>query len=90
MTQAEFDEFEAANVHGAGHCNELGTASTIAALVEALGMSLPGTAAIPANDRGRVRHRGGDGCAGGRAGARRAAAAADRHRRGARQRDHGC
>ena len=50
MTQAEFDEYEAANVHGAGHCNELGTASTIAALVEALGMSLPGTAAIPAGD----------------------------------------
>src|SRR5262245_42032196 len=54
MTQDEFDEYEAANVHGAGHCNELGTASTIAALVEALGMSLPGTAAIPANDRARA------------------------------------
>ncbi len=37
----------------AGHCNEMGTASTMAALVEALGMSLPGTAAIPAVDGGR-------------------------------------
>ena len=90
MTQAEFDEYEAANVHGAGHCNELGTASTIAALVEALGMSLPGTAAIPAGDpRARAR-RGGDGRARGRARARGPAPAADRHRRGARQRDHAC
>ena len=55
MTQEEFDEYEAASVHGAGHCNELGTASTVAALVEALGMSLPGTAAIPAGDPARAR-----------------------------------
>src|SRR5262245_26192343 len=54
MTQEEFDEYEVANVHGTGHCNELGTASTIAALVEAMGMSLPGTAAIPAGDRARA------------------------------------
>jgi dihydroxy-acid dehydratase len=54
MTQAEFDELEAAAVHGAGHCNELGTASTLAAVVEALGMSLPGSAAIPAGDPARV------------------------------------
>jgi dihydroxy-acid dehydratase len=55
MSQAEFDELEVAAVHGAGHCSELGTASTLAALVEALGMSLPGTAAIPAGDPGRAR-----------------------------------
>src|SRR5262245_46056465 len=61
MTQAEFDELERAAVHGAGHCNELGTASTIAALVEALGMSLPGTAAIPAGDAARVRAAGATG-----------------------------
>jgi dihydroxy-acid dehydratase len=54
MTAAEFDELEAAAVHGAGHCNELGTASTLAAVVEALGMSLPGSAAIPAGDPARV------------------------------------
>jgi dihydroxy-acid dehydratase len=55
MTQAEFDQLEAASVHGAGHCNELGTASTMASLVEALGMCLPGTAAIPALDGARAR-----------------------------------
>jgi dihydroxy-acid dehydratase len=54
MTQAEFDELEAAAATPFGHCNELGTASTIAALVEALGMCLPDTAALPANDPGRV------------------------------------
>jgi dihydroxy-acid dehydratase len=53
MTQAEFDELEAAATPSYGHCNELGTASTMSALVEALGMSLPGTAAIPAVDARR-------------------------------------
>ena len=37
-----------------GHCNELGTASTLAAVVEAIGMSLPGSAAIPAVDARRA------------------------------------
>src|SRR5256886_13802281 len=37
MTQAEFDEFERASVASVGHCNEMGTASTMAAVVEALG-----------------------------------------------------
>ena len=36
---------------GAGHCNVMGTASTMACVAEALGMALPGTAAIPALDR---------------------------------------
>jgi dihydroxy-acid dehydratase len=55
MSEAEFDEFEAAATPGFGHCNEMGTASTMASLVEALGMSLPGTASIPAVDAARVR-----------------------------------
>jgi dihydroxy-acid dehydratase len=55
MTQAEFDELEQASAASVGHCNEMGTASTMAAVVEALGMSLPGTAAIPAVDAERVR-----------------------------------
>ena len=55
MTQAEFDELEAAAATPYGHCNELGTASTLAALVEGLGMCLPGTAAIPAGDPARAR-----------------------------------
>ena len=53
MTQEEFDQLEAAATPSYGHCNELGTASTMSALAEALGMSLPGTAAIPAVDARR-------------------------------------
>jgi dihydroxy-acid dehydratase len=53
MTQAEFDELEAAATPSYGHCNEMGTASTMTSLVEALGMSLPGTASIPAVDARR-------------------------------------
>ena len=37
-----------------GHCNTMGTASTMNALAEALGMSLPGCAAIPAPFRERM------------------------------------
>jgi len=55
MTEAEFQELERASSTGIGHCNEMGTASTMAAVVEALGMSLPGTATIPAPDPARVR-----------------------------------
>src|SRR5204863_7864523 len=38
-----------------GHCNTLGTASTMNALAEALGLSLPGCAAIPAPYRERAQ-----------------------------------
>src|SRR4051812_6243138 len=55
MSEAEFDELEAAATPSFGHCNELGTASTMASLVEALGMCLPGTASIPAVDAARAR-----------------------------------
>jgi dihydroxy-acid dehydratase len=55
MSETEFDELEASAGPSVGTCNELGTASTMAALVEALGMCLPGTATIPAVDAGRKR-----------------------------------
>jgi dihydroxy-acid dehydratase len=55
MTEAEFDELEAVSTTSVGHCNEMGTASTMASLVEALGLCLPGTASIPAVDAARVR-----------------------------------
>ena len=55
MTEEEFDELEASATPTFGHCNELGTASTMAALVEALGMSLPGSATIPAVHAARYR-----------------------------------
>jgi dihydroxy-acid dehydratase len=55
MTQREFDELEAASTPSYGHCNEMGTASTMTSLVEGLGMCLPGTASIPAVDARRRR-----------------------------------
>jgi dihydroxy-acid dehydratase len=55
MTQAEFDELEAAATPSIGHCNEMGTASTMTSVVEALGMALPGTASIPAVEAARYR-----------------------------------
>ena len=55
MSQQEFDELEAAAATPFGHCNEMGTASTMTSIVEALGMCLPGTASIPAVDAGRAR-----------------------------------
>ncbi|HET8605451.1 MAG TPA: dihydroxy-acid dehydratase [Gaiellaceae bacterium] len=55
MTAEEFAELEAAATPSVGTCNEMGTASTMAALVEALGMCLPGTATIPAVAAARQR-----------------------------------
>jgi dihydroxy-acid dehydratase len=48
MDADEMAELEGSLQPTVGHCNEMGTASTMAAVVEALGLSLPGTAAIPA------------------------------------------
>src|SRR5262249_43322974 len=55
MTGEEFAELEAAATPGFGHCNSMGTASTMTSLGEALGMALPGTASIPAVDAARTR-----------------------------------
>jgi dihydroxy-acid dehydratase len=49
----EFTELIASSAPSAGHCNTMGTASTMNSLAEALGMSLPGCAAIPAPHRDR-------------------------------------
>jgi dihydroxy-acid dehydratase len=49
----EFIDIVAASAPSAGHCNTRGTASTMNAMAEALGMSLPGCAAIPAPYRER-------------------------------------
>ena len=54
MSKADYDALEAALIPSFGHCNELGTASTLAGVVEALGMCLPDTAAIPAADARRA------------------------------------
>ena len=53
MSQADFREAESCMSRSAGHCNTMGTASTMASVVESLGMSLPYNAAIPAVDSRR-------------------------------------
>ena len=50
LTQKEFVEAEACMTRTPGHCAVMGTASTMATMVEALGLSLPQNAAIPAAD----------------------------------------
>ncbi|MCU0325360.1 MAG: dihydroxy-acid dehydratase [Spirosomaceae bacterium] len=50
MTEAEFEEAESCMSRSIGHCSTMGTASTMACMVEALGLTLPGIAAIPAAD----------------------------------------
>jgi dihydroxy-acid dehydratase len=53
LDTAGFIELIASSAPSAGHCNTMGTASTMNSLAEALGMSLPGCAAIPAPYRDR-------------------------------------
>ena len=53
MKIEEFFEAESCMHRSKGHCMTMGTASTMASMVEALGMSLPGNAAIPAVDARR-------------------------------------
>lgn len=50
MTADDFHESEKAMIRSKGHCNTMGTASTMGAMAEALGMTIPGTAGIPAPD----------------------------------------
>ena len=53
MTLQDFMDAEAGMSRSAGHCMTMGTASTMASMVEALGMGLPSNAAIPAADSRR-------------------------------------
>lgn len=55
ITLDQYAEIENALARSTGHCMVMGTASTMAALAEALGMALPGNAAIPAPDSRRLR-----------------------------------
>jgi dihydroxy-acid dehydratase len=57
----EFLDIVAASAPSIGHCNTMGTASTMNAMAEALGMSLPGCAAIPApyRERGQIAYETG-------------------------------
>ncbi len=53
MEQEELRNIEAAMCRSCGHCAVMGTASSMASMVESLGLSLPGNAAIPAADSRR-------------------------------------
>ena len=57
----EFMNIVASSAPSVGHCNTMGTASTMNSLAEALGMSLPGCAAIPApyRERGQIAYETG-------------------------------
>jgi dihydroxy-acid dehydratase len=50
LSEDLFLSAESAMIRSKGHCNTMGTASTMALLTEALGMTLPGAAGIPAAD----------------------------------------
>src|SRR3954449_8650085 len=50
LSQAAFLESESSMIRSRGHCNTMGTASTMGLLAEALGTVLPGTAGTPAPD----------------------------------------
>jgi dihydroxy-acid dehydratase len=55
MNYEEFLDLVGSSAPSIGHCNTMGTASTMNALAEALGLSLPGCAAIPAPYRERAQ-----------------------------------
>ncbi|MEU7748279.1 IlvD/Edd family dehydratase [Nonomuraea sp. NPDC049158] len=50
LSEAEFLRSESSMIRSKGHCNTMGTASTMGLLAEALGMTLPGLAGTPAPD----------------------------------------
>jgi dihydroxy-acid dehydratase len=54
ITDEELCEAESCMSRSSGHCMVMGTASTMASMAEALGMTLPGNAAIPAPDSRRL------------------------------------
>jgi dihydroxy-acid dehydratase len=50
MSERDFLDSESAMIRSTGHCNTMGTASTMGLLSEALGLTIPGTAGLPAPD----------------------------------------
>ncbi len=61
ITEEQFLQAACDSAPSAGHCNTMGTASTMNAVAEALGMSLPGCSAIPApyRERGQMAYETG-------------------------------
>ena len=50
LSERDFMDSESAMIRSAGHCNTMGTASTMGLLSEVLGLTVPGTAGLPAPD----------------------------------------
>ncbi len=50
ITNGQFLQSESSMIRSKGHCNTMGTASTMAVVAEALGMTIPGFAGTPAPD----------------------------------------
>jgi dihydroxy-acid dehydratase len=50
LSERDFLDSESAMIRSRGHCNTMGTASTMGLLAEVLGLTLPGTAGLPAPD----------------------------------------
>ncbi|WP_306120691.1 MULTISPECIES: L-arabinonate dehydratase [unclassified Roseitalea] len=55
ISEAEWQGFEAGIARSYGHCMTMGTASTMTAITEALGLTLPGASSIPAADSNHQR-----------------------------------
>ena len=89
IDQQEFVDIAAASAPSVGHCNTMGTASTMNALAEALGMSLPGCAAIPAPYKERAQIAYETGPARGRDRVGGPEALRHPHARGVREHHHG-
>ena len=87
MTQQDFFEAESCMHRSHGHCMTMGTASTMASMVEALGVGLPGNAAIPGGRRTAQRARAHGGAAHRADGRRRSGAVEDSDARCVRERD---
>ena len=55
LTAAEWQDVEAGIARSYGHCMTMGTASTMTAIAEAMGLTLPGASSIPAADANHIR-----------------------------------
>lgn len=62
ISQEDWVELESRMTRTIGTCNTMGTASTMTAIAEALGFTLPGASSIPASDsgHGRMAHEAGE------------------------------
>ena len=55
ITENDWQEIEQGIARSPGHCMTMGTASTMTAIAESIGMTLPGASSIPAADAGHIR-----------------------------------